>query len=161
MNLRHVPELTNERHSGVYVLGLEVDEHLPELAVGQLGRFDFREGYYVYVGSALQGLHGRLERHARRRGKNKHWHIDYLVDRVRVSWIFVWPTQRDLECRLSTSVKELSDSALRGFGCSDCQCDSHLYFFPSDPRSRLGELCLQLQDGGTVRPRRVQVEAGQ
>ncbi len=140
---------------------MEVSERLPGLAVGQLGHFDLRKGYYVYVGSALQGLRARLARHGRKGDKRMHWHIDYLVERVHISWILVWPTGRKLECHLSQSVKALSDNALDGFGCSDCDCDSHLYFFRSNPRNRLRGLHLKVSDGKAVGPRRIKLETGQ
>jgi hypothetical protein len=64
------------RDGGAYVLVL----HLPEareIEVGRLGTLLFREGYYVYVGSAVRHLAARMARHRRRR-KTLHWHIDWL-----------------------------------------------------------------------------------
>lgn len=145
-------------NSGVYALVLPTDTPLQDLSVGRRGTVDLQSGYYVYVGSALGGLRQRLERHLRRSGKRKHWHIDYLVDRVRPACILAWPTEQELECRLSRRIRALCDGAVEDFGCSDCTCRSHLYYFESSPRTALRDLHLQLPRGGTVRPRCVEPE---
>ncbi len=60
------------------------------MGVGRLGKREFDAGLYVYTGSALNSLPGRVGRHLRKL-KKKHWHIDYLiadasVEIVGVAW---------------------------------------------------------------------------
>jgi Uri superfamily endonuclease len=46
--------------------------------VGKQGMLHFTKGCYAYVGSALNGLEQRIQRHLRT-DKKTHWHIDYLL----------------------------------------------------------------------------------
>jgi len=62
--------------------------NLPEAAENRScrrpGQIPFPAGWYVYTGSARNGLAQRVGRHLRH-NKRKHWHIDYLLavaDRV-------------------------------------------------------------------------------
>jgi Uri superfamily endonuclease len=70
---------------GVYVLIL----YLPyrrTIQIGRLGKFNFSDGYYAYVGSAFGpgGLAARLSHHLRRSHKPR-WHIDYLRRHVDIT----------------------------------------------------------------------------
>jgi sugar fermentation stimulation protein A len=105
------------------------------LGCGALGRLRLRAGYYVYVGSALNGLDARLARHARRR-KRHHWHIDYLRDAA--DWVGAYPirTKRRIECELAAALRACADDAVEGFGCNDCRCGSHLLAFTEAPTKR-------------------------
>ena len=107
------------------------------IACGALGRLSFQPGYYVYVGSAMGGLKGRLARHQRAE-KRLHWHIDYLLHdpaaRLLQGLPIVSPVR--LECRLAGAVGALAEEAVPRFGCSDCRCPSHLFRFAGDPRKR-------------------------
>jgi sugar fermentation stimulation protein A len=51
---------------GVYILliALPREETIP---VGKLGPIRFPEGFYAYVGSAMNGLESRVTRHLRRK----------------------------------------------------------------------------------------------
>ncbi|MEM4727777.1 MAG: DUF123 domain-containing protein, partial [Candidatus Bathyarchaeia archaeon] len=66
---------------GSYCLCLRVDRDLC-LRIGSLGVLLLPPGRYIYVGSALRGLEGRLRRHMDlhlgRRSK-AFWHIDHLL----------------------------------------------------------------------------------
>jgi Uri superfamily endonuclease len=145
----------NAPEKGVYALIVAVQQRLSGLRVGRLGRCDFAPGHYVYVGSALRGLRPRVERHLHGAGNTRHWHIDYLVDRARPEVVLAWGTDRDLECELSRRVRALADGSVEEFGCSDCRCRSHLYYFRSDPLPRLAEVRLPCADGGELAPCRI------
>lgn len=106
--------------------------HLPKatvLQVGRRGTFLFPAGLYVYTGSALNGVEGRLNRH-RRQNKTLHWHIDYLLRYARITRIKVFPTPRKVECALNQRVlkRPRVQVIAKGFGSSDCRCVSHLVF---------------------------------
>ena len=113
---------------GVYALVIQGPRKMT-IRIGRLGRVEFTRGVYVYIGSALNSLEGRVSRHFRKM-KRKHWHIDYLLGRsgVRLIGVSTRPTVRRLECTMSRAVQGRSLSSIRGFGCSDCSCDSHLHY---------------------------------
>lgn len=73
---------------GTYALIVELKEE-EEIEVGRLGVLSFKRGYYAYIGSAMGGLDGRIGRHLRK-DKNKHWHIDYLLEKGAVRTVFLW-----------------------------------------------------------------------
>ncbi len=116
--------------TGVYALVLRVPAKLTT-KVGQLGKTEFVSGAYVYVGSAMNSLPGRISRHLGR-VKKKHWHIDYLLDSVDVQPLGVgWkPTSQRIECWVSRRIRSKASTSVTGFGCSDCDCVSHLHYFP-------------------------------
>ena len=64
---------------GTYALVITIPHPL-RLQVGRLGDIVFPEGYWLYFGSALNGLEARLRRHLRH-DKKLHWHVDYLTGR--------------------------------------------------------------------------------
>ncbi len=55
------------------------------IEIGGLGKVTFKQGYYIYVGSAMKSLSKRVERHRRIR-KKLHWHIDYFSSRCGLSF---------------------------------------------------------------------------
>lgn len=120
---------------GVYILSvqLERDRHL---RVGGLGGHLFRRGLYFYVGSAQRNLAHRLRRHLseHHNGKKFHWHIDYLLAHASVRHIWGFATPKEWECRLSRRLSVLNGVhiPLKGFGSSDCRCNTHLYYLPED-----------------------------
>jgi len=115
---------------GTYCLCIE--NHQDQIIkIGALGPIEFKKGKYVYVGSALNSLIPRLERHMRMsRGEHDvfHWHIDYLLREksVEIESIYITETDEHLECAIAEKVSEHGEAISR-FGCSDCKCDSHLY----------------------------------
>jgi len=105
--------------------------------VGALGERFFPQGYYVYAGSALGpgGLPARVGRHintAKSPGSKNHWHIDHLLHHpsFRLVAVYCAETEERLECRLA---RGLGGDEMVQFGCSDCECTSHLFFFPHYP----------------------------
>jgi sugar fermentation stimulation protein A len=126
---RFLEREVQDRGSYLLVLYLDRDRSIP---IGGLGEVNVKQGYYVYVGSAMNSLVRRIERHRRLR-KNMHWHIDYLraVGTVR-SALAIRASDR-LECALADSVARISNWSVKGFGCGDCRCSTHLFGFSSDP----------------------------
>ncbi|MFQ6111832.1 MAG: DUF123 domain-containing protein, partial [Nitrospinota bacterium] len=100
--------------------------------IGNLGRLLFHPGHYAYVGSALGGLRGRLERHLRSEKKTR-WHIDYLLRQAAIEAIVACPSEERTECRIARALAARFE-AVPGFGASDCRCQSHLFFDGPDMR---------------------------
>ena len=116
---------------GTYLLVLHLTRKRT-IVVGTIGRVMFRSGFYVYAGSAMGGLAARLVRHRRTR-KPCHWHIDYLRRRARFRGAVAIVSAARLECRLAARVRQIAGRDVPGFGCSDCECRSHLFWFVRDP----------------------------
>ena len=119
------------RDRGSYLLLLELKRDR-RIEIGRLGRLSFGKGWYVYVGSAMQGLAARLARHLRHR-KRFHWHIDYLRQAAdRVLALPIRSSRRE-ECDLARDIASLLAPGPLGFGCSDCACPTHLLWSAADP----------------------------
>lgn len=108
----------------VYALFVNLEDSRG-IEVGALGEIDFEPGMYVYVGSAMNSVEKRLERHFSDTS-NKHWHIDYLTAEAEPCDYFVLPEVSSYECILSDIMDELGEP-VQNFGASDCDCSSHLY----------------------------------
>ncbi len=119
------------KDSGSYLLILKLEKD-SKINVGNLGEVYFRKGYYVYVGSAMNALSKRIQRHRIRR-KKLFWHVDYL--REEADFVDVLPirTHDRLECEIASRVEKISEWSVSGFGASDCKCKSHLYCFSENP----------------------------
>jgi Uri superfamily endonuclease len=111
---------------GIYVLVLSIKKHT-SVDIGALGTIVFEKGTYAYVGSAQNNVEKRVKRHLRKR-KSKFWHIDYLLGTrtTAVLKVFFREGGRPEECRISRWIAERG-TPVRGFGSSDCRCDSHLF----------------------------------
>lgn len=120
--------------SGCYLILLEMEAE-KTLSIGSLGEVTFPKGWYVYCGSAKKNLASRVERHLRIR-KGMHWHMDYL--RQGAGKVIGIPirTQDSIEHQLAAGLEKMADWKMMQFGCSDCQCESHLFGFSEDPRRR-------------------------
>jgi Uri superfamily endonuclease len=121
--------LKEEFDSGIYLL--EIFLHKPQrIEIGQKGLFTFPQGYYYYVGSAQKNLMIRIKRHQSKE-KSLHWHIDYLLAEASLHNYFIWPVSKEGECKLASYLQnELKGEIIvKGFGASDCSCDSHLFYF--------------------------------
>ncbi|MBN2712055.1 MAG: DNA/RNA nuclease SfsA [Planctomycetes bacterium] len=118
--------------SGAYLFMMNLKKDRA-LKVGGLGEMVFRKGWYVYVGSAMKNLTPRVNRHLRKR-KTMKWHVDYLrnvADEVEALPI---RSSRRRECEIASAADKLFAESVKGFGCSDCGCESHLFYSKSDPR---------------------------
>lgn len=107
-----------------------------EQSVGALGIFTVRPGFYIYVGSALGpgGIRARVSRHLRT-SKKLHWHIDYLRQQLPIVAVWYAKTVSVHEHRWANTMGRwsLAVTAVAGFGASDCECESHLFFCRSAP----------------------------
>ena len=123
-----------ESRPGTYVLVLHSDRSAC-VHIGRWGLLDIRPGYYVYVGSAFGpgGVLARVSRHCRV-AKSKRWHIDYLREFTILKSVWYSHSTIRLECRWAEALAELSETEkVKGFGCSDCKCESHLFFTAGEP----------------------------
>lgn len=119
------------RDRGCYLLILHLP-HAVTITVGSLGRFDFDEGYYIYVGSAKKNLAKRLERHLRKR-KNFFWHIDYLREHAEKCAALPIRSSAFLEHDIALALGGIAEPSVRGFGSSDCSCETHLFAMRDNP----------------------------
>lgn len=110
---------------GCYCLIIEFN-HDQMLKIGSRLNVDFKKGYYVYIGSAMNNIESRLKRHLSDE-KKFHWHIDYLLKHSEITEI-IYNLDKKVECDLSKELSKNSKS-IKDFGCSDCECESHLYYF--------------------------------
>lgn len=123
---------------GVYCLIFE--NRGCKLTVGKKGEFSFREGFHIYVGSALgPGGMKRVRRHislSRDRDRNPRWHVDYLNLSPAFNLVSAVcaPTSGRLECILACRI---GGDSVPGFGCTDCNCGSHLFYRPDNPLPEL------------------------
>jgi len=111
---------------GIYVLVISVDKDI-SVNVGALGGVNFEKGLYAYVGSAQKSLEKRVRRHLGR-AKRNFWHIDYLLNdnNVKVLKVFYKNAGKSEECKVANKIGERCVST-KGFGSSDCKCQSHLF----------------------------------
>jgi Uri superfamily endonuclease len=110
---------------GTYLLIMALPKD-SSVMVGKHGIIHFQKGCYAYVGSALNGLDQRIQRHLRT-DKKTHWHIDYLLPFTEIVDILYKENNRREECQIAQSL-ERNFASIPGFGCSDCSCNSHLFF---------------------------------
>lgn len=113
---------------GSYVLLVHLSQDA-RIKVGALGLIAFKRGDYAYVGSAMNSLSSRIDRHLLPASKKKvRWHIDYLLrcPYAKITEFFRFPSRERLECLISKKLSSFS-AGVKGFGCSDCKCASHLY----------------------------------
>ena len=108
---------------GTYVLIIFLEDD-QKIMVGKLGNIFFKKGYYAYVGSALGNLEARLARHLRKE-KKLHWHLDYLLGHAQIFEIIYTESEKRIECSIVRQLLGLE--SVKGFGCSDCSCESHLF----------------------------------
>jgi sugar fermentation stimulation protein A len=118
------------------MLVVEVD-HPMELRYGRGRRADVVPGVYCYVGSALGsgGLAARIRRH-HRASKQRHWHVDALLEQARLIGALVIESDERLECRWASWVDRRAPGRVSGFGASDCRCRSHLFRIGGDTAGR-------------------------
>ena len=114
---------------GTYILAIKLAK-AADITVGKLGRFTFPAGRYLYFGSAMNGLRSRISRHLRS-DKKMHWHIDYLLEKAAIIDIWYVESEERLECYLCQEAMGFpgANVPVKGFGSSDCKCESHLIYF--------------------------------
>jgi Uri superfamily endonuclease len=114
---------------GTYCLCIRNSANI-KLKIGSLGKLEFPTGNYIYIGSALNSLIPRIERHLKISQGNHnitHWHIDYFLKEkhVAIHSIYVIENEVRLECEVANEVSQYGE-IVPNFGCSDCKCKSHL-----------------------------------
>ncbi|MFA5486485.1 MAG: GIY-YIG nuclease family protein [Candidatus Methanomethylophilaceae archaeon] len=121
---------------GTYVLAISLGEPFAR-EVGSLGTVSLEKGQYCYVGSAMNGLDQRIERHLRR-NKSIRWHIDRLTSFEGDVKAYESYPDSIPECRLAEiAVSCGMEPAAKGFGCSDCKCQTHLFRATGDSLRKL------------------------
>jgi len=121
---------------GIYTLIILVNTK-SQLKVRKLGYFNFKTGYYAYTGSALgngaASLKRRVARHLKK-GKPKHWHIDFLLanKNVKVTAVIAAESSVNRECQINNLIKNIQGATVPivGFGATDCKQNgkSHLIY---------------------------------
>jgi Uri superfamily endonuclease len=94
------------------------------ITIGKLGRYRFREGDYVYVGSARKNFFHRIERHLRNK-KKLHWHIDYLLQHARITNIWSCNLPEEETAQILSKIMVIP---VPRFGASDKRNGSHLFY---------------------------------
>jgi len=106
------------------------------LTVGRLGSMAFKRGYYLYLGSAFGpgGIRARVRRHLKNEKKH-YWHIDYLRYRAEVKAVWVMCGNGNMEHHWAGELinHAIACDPIPQFGCSDCTCPSHLFYFKKNP----------------------------
>jgi Uri superfamily endonuclease len=127
------------RKDGTYALILHC-QHQRIIDIGKLGKMNVCKGCYIYVGSAFGsgGVLARIKHHCRI-AKSSHWHIDYLRPAVEITeiWYSHDPIQREHQWASIFMGVDGVKLPLRGFGSSDCKCDSHLFFSTTQPTVKM------------------------
>ncbi len=124
--------------AGIYNLIIKLSK-VKEIKIGRLGEFIFPKGFYVYTGSAQNGLEKRIDRHLSG-NKKLHWHIDYLSSHAKIVQVLRYAGVKKDECKLNHLIAESSGAIplVDKFGSSDCKCVTHLYYFKNFPKHLVG-----------------------
>jgi Uri superfamily endonuclease len=132
---RMVAGMVLEPKPGTYALILSSSTDFG-IQIGRLGTMRLHPAYCVYLGSALGpgGLRARLAHH-QKLSPRPHWHIDYLRTHTQIRCIWFSYDVRRREHQWARVVQTMPGAKipLLGFGASDCDCRSHLYFFNHCP----------------------------
>ncbi len=122
---------------GSYCLIINVKKDTKIKIGKKLGVINFKKGYYVYVGSAMNSLEARVKRHLSD-NKKKHWHIDYFLlnKNTEIEKVYTKESNEKLECKIAEKIIENED-LIANFGCSDCKCRSHLIYFKNSKLANL------------------------
>ncbi|MDO5850190.1 MAG: GIY-YIG nuclease family protein [Methanobacteriaceae archaeon] len=102
-----------------------------KLKIGSIYKeeYKFKKGWYVYIGSAMNSLIPRIKRHLSE-DKKLHWHIDYLLNNQNtiIKEVLFTKEETKIECKLAQNISKQGEEIPK-FGCSDCNCNSHLIYF--------------------------------
>lgn len=124
------------KRPGTYILTITLGSDA-DLDVGALGPLHFEKGGYCYVGSAMGGLDQRVSRHLSK-DKKVRWHIDRLTMAADSVEAYVSYPDCIPECTLAKMAEECGMTpSFKGFGCSDCNCRTHLFRTDPDGIARL------------------------
>ena len=122
-----------ESRAGTYALVLSSTADRI-IRIGRLGRTQTHSGFYVYVGSAFGpgGVRARVGHH-QIRSVRPHWHIDFLRACTTLEQVWYSYDLVPREHHWARLLRRGASACVEGFGCSDCKCESHLYFFDAQP----------------------------
>ena len=131
---------------GTYILLLQSKQN-ERLEVGKLGKFEISHGYYLYVGSAFGpgGVQARIKHHGKT-ATRPHWHIDYLRRSCALTeaWcVYQQRKEHDWAQRLHDD--ETFTVPLSGFGSSDCNCATHLFYTEKKPTKHSMQVVLGVE----------------
>jgi len=110
---------------GSYVLLLWIDKDR-KIKFGKNHNAYFKEGIYAYVGSALNNLYKRLNRHFTYRKKLR-WHIDYIIPYSKILGAIVIESPEKLESIIANHLA-LYYEYIPKFGATDTNDPSHLFY---------------------------------
>ncbi len=131
-------------NTGAYCLLIELDRE-KDLIIGRRASAKFPSGFYIYVGSAMNSLEHRINRHLSR-NKKLHWHIDWLLAESKVIAVRRIESCTRLECEINNLIARISErTVMKGFGASDCSCNTHLHYFECNPDWLLDNALSRLQ----------------
>lgn len=120
---------------GSYLLLIYLDKDTLIKTKGK--EFYLNKGYYIYVGSAMNGIK-RLFRHFKKH-KKKHWHIDFLLEHSEIIYAIFIISNTRLEEELSKKLEKFGEPILN-FGNSDIKNKSNLFYFKNNPIDLLDKL---------------------
>lgn len=136
-------ELTSglRKGPGTYALVLQAPARRKVMIgrTGTLGRMELLPGYYVYLGSALKNLRGRLKHHLTPVDRlNAKWQVDFLRPVTTLEEIWYTESSFPWECPWAECMSALPDAQIpspRKFGASKCEgkCETHLPYFAEKP----------------------------
>ena len=125
---------------GSYFLVIKVERDM--IVRTKRKEFPLKAGYYVYVGSAMNSLEKRVERHFKK-DKKLHWHIDFLLKESELLRAYLIPSDAKIEEELSMEVFKFG-KPVEGFGASDLGIGSNLYYFKDEPDKILTDILRKL-----------------
>jgi sugar fermentation stimulation protein A len=125
----YIEKEAEDRGSYLLVLRLKKKKNIH---IGKLGEVSFRNGFYIYVGSAMANLSERMERHRHLR-KLHHWHIDELRAVAEFHAVLPIRSSTRLECIIAQSLSRIVEWSIPEFGSSDCSCETHLFGMTANP----------------------------
>ncbi len=123
---------------GSYIVCLRL-EQATQAQIGKLGIHMFRPGFYYYIGSAFGpgGVAARCKHHLSI-STSPRWHLDYLRRQCLVEQILFNTETIHYEHIWANAFTEAHiEIPMPGFGSSDCNCPTHLFFntHKLDPRT--------------------------
>ena len=110
---------------GSYLLLIKLNEDR-NIKYGIRKNILFKKGNYVYVGSALNNLEKRIQRHLRS-NKKKHWNIDFFLEYGDIINVYYKENDYREECYIADLLKDIY-LPISNFGSSDCKCKTHLFY---------------------------------
>jgi Uri superfamily endonuclease len=101
------------------------------IEVGKLGEITFNKDFYIYIGSALNGLENRINRHLKKY-KKLFWHIDYFLRKSDIIKVYIKISEQREECIIAQKFFKNNQEFkyIDNFGSNDCKCNSHLFYNP-------------------------------